>query len=219
MKVTAQHLEEAGYTQDQIDRYYKLLDRKTKFGLDALTINDRRFYNKSRVDAHRVETLRSKQLSAAKTRAVFGKQPVEIKLHYRWVEVDLNAINLLSDCAPDEVNAMAIILDEHLAALRKFQPVLDQVDTTRRGKMRPMFQDLLALAKSMGRTAVMDYDRYLELLCAEFPELTSDNDFYRNPDDRAMVMIQDTEELEFRALVRVQMEDSVRTTFPSVALV
>jgi hypothetical protein len=222
MKVTAQRLEEAGYTQDQIDRYYKLLNRKTKLGLDALTVNDRRFYNKCRVDNHKMEALRIKQLAAAKTRVVSGKQPVETKLHYRWIETDLALLNQLTDLAPGEVNATAILLEEELRALRKYQPVLDQVDTSKRGKTLPVTQSMLEYARVYGRVAMFDYDTYVQELKKAFPEHTANWDvndekcFYRNRAYRSIVLIPDSLERGFREMVQDEMDLVVRTAFPSV---
>jgi hypothetical protein len=44
IKVTATLLESAGWTETQVDRYYKLLARKQQHGLNSLSISDRRFY-------------------------------------------------------------------------------------------------------------------------------------------------------------------------------
>lgn len=218
MKVTAELLEIAGYTETQVDRFYKLLNRKQNHGLAALTVADRRFYIQAQTDAAKAQKYQLDLLVAAKKRVLTGKQPVETKLHYRWVEADLVTINRVVETLPGEVSAFAIIKEETLAALRKYQPVLDQVDTSKRFKFVPVERDLLALAAVFGRVATFDKACYLETLQTEFVDswqeswtLGMDSNGYQYG---AVISVLD--ESEFRDEVRAQIESITREAYPSV---
>jgi hypothetical protein len=221
IKVTAALLESAGWTEAQIDRYYKLLDRKMQRGLSALSVSDRRFYNSALPACSKAQAAIDKILHEAQTRRVSGKQPVETKLHYRWVETDLQVLERLTDLAPCEVNASAILLEEELRAIRKYQPVLDQIDTSKRCKMSAPFNELLDIAVGLGREVAIDRFEYLTLLKAEIPEggwnPAWDRFYNENGRTRRVVAIPEADELEFRALARDMMELVTREIYPSVA--
>jgi hypothetical protein len=220
MKINAEILEFAGYTEVQIDRYFNLLDRKIRHGLSALSVNDRRFYNKCRVDADAANKKLEAQLVAARKVKISGKRPVETKEHYRWVSCYLNTLREVVDVTVGEVSALVIILEEELRALSKYQPVLDQVDTSKRSKFRQPKKDLLDLAAAVGRVAYLDEVEVHERTKQEFAEIWKDKwdesfaakglGWGKN------AIIPDSFELEFREIVRAEMETLTREVFPSV---
>lgn len=216
MKNTTELLELAGYTETQIDRYAKCLARK-KAG--TLTIADRRFYLAAQGAARKAEGALELALREAQTRKVSGRQPVETKLHYRWVATELEIARTLVDLAPGEVSGLVIRLEEYLRAMSKYQPVLDQVDTSKRHRFGNIERELLQIAAGLGRMGTMDYDAFRTQLKAAFPDNWNpawDNQFAAGGWDNAI--LPDTEELEYRALVRAEMERAVREIYPSVTV-
>ena len=220
MKINAEILELAGYTEAQIDRYFKLLDRKIRFGLSALSVNDRRFYNKCRVDADAVNNKLEAQLVAACKVKISGKRSVESKEHYRWISCYLDTIREVVDVTVGEVSALVVILEEELRALSKYQPVLDQIDTSKRSKFSQPKKDLLDLAAAVGRVFYLDEAEVHNRTKQEFADSWStkwDESFAENGLGWGKnAIIPDSFELEFREIVRSEMETLTREVFPSV---
>jgi tetratricopeptide (TPR) repeat protein len=217
MKNTVELLELAGYTEAQIDRYTKCLKRK-KAG--TLTIADRRFYLQAQGDARKAEAALEQAVKAAQTRKVNGRQPVETKLHYRWVVAELEIARGMVELAPGEVSGLVIRLEEYLRAMDKYQPVLDQIDTSKRHMFNPVERDLLQIAAGLGRMGTFDHAEFQARLKATF----SDNwntawDGLYNSGAYDNAILPEGEELEFRAVVRAEMERLVRDVFPSVEVV
>lgn len=213
----AEYLALAGYTETDIEKYFRLLNRKCVRGLSSLTVNERRFYNKARTDMRLAEKKIEAEIVAAQKRRITGKQPVETKLHYRWVESEANLFPSFIDLLPGEISAYVIFAEEQLAALRKYQPVLDQVDTSKRGAIGTLRNEFLALAGAFGRVAEVDGDGYLTALkdtwAAEW------NDKWSTWYDGSYALgaaISALDEAEFRAEVRAQVEAMTRKIYPSV---
>jgi hypothetical protein len=217
MKNTTELLELAGYTETQIDRYAKCLKRK-KAG--TLTIADRRFYLAAQGAARKAEGALELALREAQTRKVSGRQPVETKLHYRWQLAELEIVRNLVDLTSGEVSALVIILEEYLRAMSKYQPVLNQIDTTKRHKFNDLERDLLEIAAGLGRVAPLDVATLNAELQAVFPDSWNPAwDKYYSARCNLNAMFSDTEELEYRAVVRAEMERAVREIYPSVLAV
>jgi len=216
MKNTTELLELAGYTETQIDRYAKCLKRK-KAG--TLTIADRRFYLAAQGAARKAEGDIEQAIRAAQTRKVTGRQPVETKGHYRWVAADLEIVRELVDTTSGEVSALVIILEEYLRAMSKYQPILNQIDTTKRGAMAPIETELMTLAASLGRVTPLDSATLINRLQATFPDTWKPSwETYYTSRSNLNAVFSDTEELEYRAVVRAEMERAVREIYPSVTV-
>jgi hypothetical protein len=213
----AEYLALAGYTETDIEKYFRLLNRKCVRGLSSLTVNERRFYNKARTDMRLAEKKIEAEIVAAQKRRITGKQPVENKLHYRWVESELQLFPRFIDLVPGEISAYTIFAEEQLAALRKYQPVLDQIDTSKRAVMGRLRNELLEMAASFGRVAEVDADGFLAALkdtwAAEWNERWSSNYDTTTPVGAAISLL---DEAEFRAEVRAQVEAMTRKIYPSV---
>lgn len=217
MKTTTELLELAGYTEAQIDRYTKCMKRK-KAG--TLTIADRRFYLQAQGDARKAEAALEQAVKAAQTRKVSGRQPVETKLHYRWVVAELELARGMVELAPGEVSGLVIMLEEYLRAMDKYQPVLDQIDTSKRHFFHPVERELLQIAAGLGRMGTFDHAEFQARLKATFSDNWNpvwDERYERGAYDNAI--LPEGEELEFRAVVRAEMERLVRDVFPSVKVV
>ena len=216
IKVTATLLESAGWTEAQIDRYYKLLDRKMQRGLSALSVSDRRFYNSALPACSKAQSAIDKAIREGQTRRVSGKQPVETKLHYRYCQADMLNYLQQAELLPGEELAIVIIRQEQMRALTIYQPILDQVDTSRRGKFDDTLFELLDLAASMGRHLPYDAATHQEALRVEFAE--SWNDRWTACYDHlaaSLVALSGDDALAFRAEVRPLVEAFTRS-LPSV---
>jgi hypothetical protein len=219
VKVTAALLESAGWTEAQVDRYYKLLARKQAHGLTSLTVTDRRFYLSAVPACTQAQTVIDKSIRDGQTRRVSGKQSVETKLHYRWLQTDLNLRQLHEELLPGEESAFVIMQQEQLRALDLYQPVLDTIDTARRHKFNPVYVELFDLALAVGRSFSVDGDALLAGVKAEFAESWNsawDQQRTSRPWSNTGVGLSGDDALAFRAEVRVMVEAYVRT-LPSVA--
>jgi hypothetical protein len=217
IKVTAALLESAGWTEAQIDRYYKLLDRKMQRGLSALSVSDRRFYNSALPACNKAQSAIDKAIRDGQTRRVSGKQPVETKLHYRYAQADMLNYQNRAELMAGEELAIVIIRQEQLRALSVYQPVLDQVDTSRRGQFNATERELLELAASLGRHLPYDAAAHQAAMRVEFAD--SWNDSWTTYYDRlaaTLVALSSDDALAFRAEVRPLVEAFVRS-LPSVA--
>lgn len=216
VQVTAQLLESAGWTEAQIDRYYKLLDRKLQRGLSALTVSDRRFYNSALPACNKAQAAIDKAIREGQTRRMSGKQPVETKLHYRYCEADMLNYQQRAELLPGEELAIVIIRQEQLRALSIYQPVLDQVDTTRRGQFDATEAELLELAGALGRHLPYDGVAHTAAMKQEFADTWNDRwtVYYDNLASNA-IALDGQDALEFRAIVRPMVEEFIRS-LPSV---
>ena len=216
VKVTAALLESAGWTETQVDRYYKLLARKQQHGLNSLTISDRRFYLSAVPACSKAQSAIDKAIREGQTRRVSGKQPVETKLHYRYCQADMLNYLQQAELLPGEELAIVIIRQEQMRALTIYQPILDQVDTTRRGQFDATTFELLDLAASMGRHLPYDAAAHQEALRVEFAG--SWNDRWTACYDHlaaSLVALSGDDALAFRAEVRPLVEAFTRS-LPSV---
>jgi hypothetical protein len=213
-------LDFAGYTEAQIDRYYKLVARKRNHGHGSLNVSDRRFLLKAVADVRTAEAKLEAQLTASRRARVSGKQPVESKLHYRWIDTEREIATELIETTPGEVSAYVIIREEQLRALSKYQPVLDQVDTTKRSLFNTTEAEVLTLAAQFGRVAQFDKVAFTKQLAEVFDSEWNDkwSSGLGADGDNHGAVIPDTFELEFRELVRAQVDNFTRTVFPSVTV-
>ena len=216
VKVTAALLESAGWTETQVDRYYKLLARKQQHGLNSLSISDRRFYLSAVPACTQAQTAIDKSIRDGQTRRVAGKQPVETKLHYRYCQADMLNYLQQAELLPGEDLATVIIRQEQLRAFEIYQPVLDQVDTSRRGQFDPTEAELLDLAAALGRRLPYDGAVHQTTMRQEFAETWNDRwTAYYDRLATYTIALPGDEALEFRTLVRPLVEQFVRS-LPSV---
>lgn len=219
IKINAETLSAAGWTDEQIDRYYVLLDRKQTRGQTALSPEGRRFLRSARAAVEAAEKARQADLTAAARRKATGVQPVETKLHYRWTQTEATLVTQFVELAPGEVSALQILKDEICLALSKYQPVLDQVDTSKRGKFDAPIAALLKDAEAMSgaRYAQFDLVGYTEALKSQFEDKWNDAwDKHYSMMAAGSVVFADTEEFEYRRYIRPQIELLTREVYPSV---
>lgn len=219
IKVTAVLLESSGWTEAQVSRYYKLLARKQAHGLGALTISDRRFYQSALPACNKAQAAIDKAIREGQTRRVSGKQPVETKLHYRYCQADMLNYLQQAELLPGEELAIVIIRQEQMRAMTIYQPILDQVDTTRRGQFDVTEAEFLDLAAALGRHLPYDGVAHKTAMKQEFADTWNDRwTIYYDRLASNAVALSGEDALEFRALVRPAVEHFTRS-LPSVAQV
>ena len=177
----------------------------------------------------RADRLRFRAVEAAlaaskvtkKAKGVGGKKAVETKLHYRWTAFEAKTAREMVDAGPDEVSAFAIIHDEICLALSKYQPVLDSIDTSKRGAFMPVERLLLEEAAEIGRVADFDRVAWCEATAAEFPENWNDRFLKTTVNNPAPLgaVIPVAAVDAYRAKVRVEVDTLTRTVYPSVVAV
>jgi len=217
IKITAQTLEAAGFTETQIDRYFKIRDRQKFYGFDALTISDRQFLRSARVVVDKVEKAHKVALVAGRKNRLSGKTPVETKKHYRWVQAEINAFIAHADLAADEVLCHAVVLKEVLRALSLYQPILSQVDTVHRSKFDKPCADLVDLGNTYSGSRVVQVDTaaVASALRSEFADDWNTRwDAYWGSEQ--MVAIPLSDELDYISVVRPEIERLTREIYPSV---
>ena len=216
-KITAQTLETAGFTETQIDRYFKILDRKKYYGFDALTVSDRQFLRSARVAVEKVATAHKAALVAGRKNRLSGKTPVETKKHYRWVQAVSKSWVSHADLAADEVLCHVLINNEILRALNLYQPVLDQIDTSKRFKFVQPCADLADLGSTYLSSRVVQIDNYAVAseLRSEFTEdwNVGCETYFPNLKHVAISL---SDELDFISVVRPEIERLTREIYPSV---
>lgn len=215
IKVTAALLETAGYTEAQIDRYFKILDRKATRGHGSLTVSDRRFNLAAQAACNKVAAAQAAEVKAAQKRATSGKQPVETKLHYRWVATEISLLPTFTELAIGEMTLAQIWAEEVCRALSIYQPVLDQIDTSKRGAFTAPRAEISELVAGIGRRVQFDRAGYLAQFRAQFPENWNPqwNNYHVLGAD---IALSGDDIVEVRALVRSTVEDLTRTVYPSV---
>lgn len=218
MKINAQTLALAGWSDEQIDRYYTLLNRKQKHGLTALSPEGRSFMRSARQAVETVEKAHTAALVAGRKNRLTGKTPVEGKKHYRWVEAEIAVYEANTELAVDEINAYVIIKKEILRALSLYQPVLSMLDTTKRNQFKAPIAELLSLALTYpgARVARFDNTAAETALRAEFPEDWNDR-WTNHYEELQIVAIPLTDELDYTTYVRPEIERLTREIYPSVA--
>lgn len=221
MKINAQNLALTGYTEAQIDRYYTLLDRKNTRGLGAISPDGRRFMLAARKAIDTLEAAHLASLVAGRKNRLVGKTPVESKLHYRWTETEIAAYTTHTELAVDEVSANVVVMKEILRALSLYQPVLDMLDTSKRGSFNQPVSDLLGLAMTYERARLAQFDSVAveRMLQSEFPnnwnEKWSNQSLYS---EVSVVAIPLADELDFIGVIRPEIERLTREIYPSVAV-
>ena len=215
VKVTAELLEMAGWTETQIDRYYKLQKRRSVHGLHALTVADRRFYLSASVAANKASAELDKVIKSAQKRRVNGAQPVETKLHYRWVAFNVANLNKFAELAVGEVLDQEIVYQEQLRALEIYQPVLDQIDTSKRSKFNAPVQEMYELAACFGRQVSFDQTGWDKALTDNFQREW--NPAWAKTGRTVATALSGDEIAEFRSYIRPEIERLTREIYPSVA--
>jgi len=217
IKITAQNLETAGFTQAQIDRFFKILDRQRVHGYDSLTISDRQFRHSARIAVAKIEAAHKAALVAGRKNRLSGKTPVETKGHYRWVQAEIVTLTANTDLGADEILCRSIVLNEILRALSLYQPVLNQVDTVHRHKFNQPVEDLVDLGNTYvgSRVVQIDSSAMLSDLRSEFPDNwnTRWDAYYENVQTVAIPL---SDELDYISVVRPEIERLTREIYPSV---
>ena len=217
IKITAQTLEAAGFTETQIDRYFKIRDRQKFYGFDALTISDRQFLRSARVAVDKVEKAHKAALVAGRKNRISGKTPVETKKHFRWVQAEINAHIAHADLAADEILCRTVVSKEILRALSLYQPVLEQVDTSKRSKFDQPYLDLVDLGNTYSGSRVVQVDTAAVAsdLRSEFPD-DWNTSWVASFESVQTVAIPLSDELNYTKYVRPEIERLTREIYPSV---
>jgi len=217
IKITAQTLEAAGFTETQIDRYFKIRDRQKFYGFDALTISDRQFLRSARVAVEKVEKAHKAALVAGRKNRLSGKTPVETKKHYLWVQAEMNAFIAHADLAADEILCRTVVLKEILRALSLYQPVLSQVDTVHRSKFDKPCADLVDLGNTFSgsRVAQVDTAAVASALRSEFAdEWNTRWDAHYGSIQTVAIPLSD--ECEYISVIQPEIQRLTREIYPSV---
>ena len=166
-----------------------------------------------------VEKAHTAALVAGRKNRLSGKNPVEGKKHYRWVEAEIAVYEANTELAVDEINAYVIIKKEILRALSLYQPVLSMLDTTKRNQFKPPIAELLSLATTYPGARVARFDNAAaeEALRNEFPDDWNDK-WTNHYEELQIVAIPLSDELDYIGVVRPEIERLTREIYPSVAV-
>ncbi len=198
----------AGWSSENIAELQQALQAREYFGYANLTADQKQI----------ILAAKAAEKVAAKARGTkASKQPVQTKLHYRWRAAEAELLRKYSELAPGEVPAWLIIKEEELRALELYQPVLDQVDTSRRSKFVAPEKELLALAADLGRVSNFDWVVFRDELKAEFADSWNDAwDSWYSAETAPFAVLGEDEVGEYRSLVRSRIEQLTREVYPSV---
>ena len=201
-------LNTAGWTEDRINDLQKALKRRRQFGFQNLSVGQRRVIIAA--DAALAKAEKEARKAKAETRGM-----VQSKLHYRWVEFELGLFQG-ADLVAGEVLADTILHEEQLRSLRELNPVLDQIDCSRRGGLDPLLNDLRVLAADLGRVVSYDFIAHYDAIKAEFPENWDNRWSFQGSPNRLAAALTEEQALEFRLLARAEIAAAAATLWPSV---
>jgi hypothetical protein len=201
-------LNTVGWTEDRINDLQKALKRRRQFGFQNLSVGQRRVIIAADAALAKAEKVTRK--AKADSRGM-----VQSKLHYRWVEFELSLFQK-AEMVAGEVLADSIIQEEQLRSLRDLNPVLDTIDCSRRGSLDPMLNDLRALAADLGRVVSYDFVSHYTTVKGEFSENWDDRWSLLGSAGRQASALTEEQALEFRLLVRAEIENASSNLWPSV---
>lgn len=198
----------AGWSKEQITELQQALHAREYFGYANLTADQKQIILAAKAADKVVAKARNSKAN---------KQPVQTKLHYRWRAAEAELLRKYSELAPGEMPAWLIIKEEELRALELYQPVLDQVDTSRRSRFTEPVNELLQLAADLGRVSSFDWVAFRDELKAEFAGNWNDSwDSWYSSENAPFAVLSEDEIGEFRLLVRARIEQLTREVYPSV---
>ena len=198
----------AGWSTESITELQQALQAREYFGYANLTADQKQII----LAAKAAEKVTAK---VAKTKGT--KQPVQTKLHYRWRAAEAELLRKYSELAPGEVPAWLVIKEEELRALELYQPVLDQIDTSKRNRFSEPVSELLKLAADLGRVSNFDWVAFRDELKVAFAEQWNDSwDGWYSAETGPFAVLGEDEVAEYRLLVRSRIEQLTREVYPSV---
>ena len=162
IKITAQILESQGWTDGQVEDYFKTLNQKQKRGSETLSARQRRLLRDGRTAAE--------AYNKGLKKAAGGKMELTDKKHYRWLSFENDLLTKYTKLEADEVSFDVIFNDEMLKSLRKLAPTLDTKDTNQRHKFNRIKDELRDFAAAFGRVADIDNKQIVTELSSEFAE-------------------------------------------------
>lgn len=218
MKITAQTLEISGFTQAEVDRYFQVQDRMKYYGVDGLTISDRKFIRSAEDAVAEVDNAHKAALVAGCVRRLRGGMPMEEKLHFRWVAAELAAVEAAVDLDLNEISCHSVVQKEVLRALKIYNPNLGRTDLNGRFRSYKIITQLIELGLNCpnSRTVSYDTDVVIKRLQSEFPKEWKDSwdiNFYSN---LLIVAVPMQEEFDFSRFVRPEIERMTRENYRSI---
>ena len=198
-----------GWTAEEVRKYEELWDYRQRWGAINLEPEDRQVLRKA-------ESVLPKRVAGGKGSV---KKAIQDKAYYQWLsfyrEAMLGAAGELGLTA-DEEAAWAILIEEEQRALDYYQPVLGLPDTLKAKLLMPLREQWTSEAAGAGRTVEFDFIAPLEALKASqatnWKPLRAED--AANP--KAYPVLEAEAAATFRAKVRQEMVNFIRSTFPSL---
>jgi hypothetical protein len=198
-----------GWSAEEVRKYEELWEYRQRWGAINLEPEDRQVLRKA-------ESLLPKRIAGGKGAA---KKAIQDKAYYQWLsfyrEAMLGAAGELGLAAGEEA-AWPIVIEEEQRALDYYQPVLGLPDTLKAKLLIPLREQWTTEAAAAGRTLEFDFIAPLETLKAtqttNWKPLRAED--ASNP--KAYPVLEAGAAAVFRAKVRQEIVNVIRTTFPSL---
>jgi hypothetical protein len=205
----AEELRALGWSAEDVRSYEELWEYRQRWGAINLEREERIFLRKAEAALPR---------RAASGRGNARKSTQE-KAHYRWLAFHLEAMRasaLEQGLAEGEVGAWPIILEEELAALDQYEPVLGLPDTLKAREFLPARERWASEAAALGRTESYDFAAPLEALRQQGPTNWKPlrGDAQAGATDYPVLAADDAG--AFRARIRQEVAEFTRSTYPSL---
>ena len=195
-----------GWTAEEVRQYEELWEYRQRWGAINLEPEDRVFLR-------RAEAALPKRVAHGKGSL---KKSLQQKSHYRWLSFYRDAMLASADSLglqPGEQAAWPILLEEELRALDHYEPVLGLPDTLKARELVPAREAWIDAAAQQGRVLSFDFDAPLETLKQQ--ESTTWKPL-RSEGARTYPVLDAESAAAFRAKVRKEVAELIRSTFPSL---
>lgn len=202
-----EELRALGWSAEELRRYEELWDYRQRWGAINLEPEDRAFLR-------RAEALLPKRQKGKSAQ----KKSLQEKSHYRWLALHRDAMAASAaeqELAEGEIGAWRVLLEEELAVLDHYQPVLGLPDTL---KARTLVERREAWIAALGEEVrLLSFNFQAPVAELKARESTSWKPLRGEANtDQSYPVLTAEAGARFRASIRQELAAAIRETFPSL---
>ena len=203
----AGELKDLGWSPEDVRKYEELWEYRQRWGAINLEREDRIFLRKAEAALPKLPSGKGSE-----------KKRTQDKSHYRWLAFYREAMLTSpaeSGLGGGEQGAWPVLLEEELAAIDHYEPVLGLPDTLKAKELLPIREQLIQQAAASGRVLQFDFVEPLEALKRQ--EKTSWKPLRGEANSDTTYPVLAAEAVEpFRTQVRETLGSAIRELFPSL---
>jgi hypothetical protein len=202
-----EELQALGWSAEDLRRYEELWEYRQRWGAINLEPEDRAFLRK----AEALLPKRQKGKSAQ-------KKTLQEKSHYRWLALHRDAMAASpaeQQLAEGEIGAWRVLLEEELAVLDHYQPVLGLPDTLKARTLQERREAWIAALEETASSLSFDFQAPVAELKARESTSWKPLRGEANSDQSYPVLTAEAAR-SFRASIRQELAAAIRESFPSL---